>query len=144
MQIQSLNCLLRGSASHFNESYMCEQLEAGIDKELCILGHEAKVHDTESIRDFLGIYKLCDAKRKITQKAVQFEDTMHNNKKTYNKKENHPNSFHPYERSTNSTSSTKCNYLPKLTDEEKDIIRKCSGCFKCRKLYVQPGHAAQT
>ena len=30
------------------------------------------------------------------------------------------------------------------TDKEKDIIRKCSGCFKCRKLYVQPGHAAQT
>ena len=70
MQIQSLNCLLRGSASHFNESYMCEQLEARIDKELCILGHEAKVHNTESIRDFLEIYELCDAKRKITQKAI--------------------------------------------------------------------------
>ena len=69
-RIQSLNCLLRGSASHFNESRMREQLEAGIDKELRILGREAKVHDAESIRDFLEIYELCDAKRKITQKTV--------------------------------------------------------------------------
>ena len=78
MQIQSLNCLLGGLASHFNESCMREQLEAGIDEELHILGHEAKVHDTESIRDFLEIYKLCNVKRTITQKAVRsmIEDTM--------------------------------------------------------------------
>ena len=69
-RIQSLNCLLRGSASHFNESHMREQLEAGINEELRILGREAKVHDAESIRDFLEIYELCDAKRKITQKTV--------------------------------------------------------------------------
>ena len=49
---------------------MCEQLEAGIDEELRILGREVKVHDAESIRDFLEIYELCDAKRKITQKTV--------------------------------------------------------------------------
>ena len=57
---------------------MREQLEAGIDEELRILGHEAKGHDAESIRDFLEIYKLCNVKRTITQKAVRsmIEDTM--------------------------------------------------------------------
>ena len=49
---------------------MRKQLEARIDEELRILGCEAKVHDAESIRDFLEIYELCDTKRKITQKAV--------------------------------------------------------------------------
>ena len=39
-------------------------------------------------------------------------------------------------------SRCECPPPPKLTDDEKDIIWKSDGCFKCRKLYVKPGHNA--
>lgn len=143
--LQSLNCLLRGSQSHFSEQYICEQLEASIDEELHILGCKNKVNEAESIQDFLDIYKLCDAKRKITQKAVRsmIEETMRTNQKRNSNKENHSNSYHPYSKSLPSAKSGKCERLAKLSDKEKDIIRKCSGCFKCRKLYVPSSHITE-
>ena len=53
------------------------------------------------------------------------------------------NSYHPYSKSLPSVKSGKCEQLAKLSDEEKDIIRKCSGCFKCRKLYVPSKHIVE-
>lgn len=144
-RLQSLNCLLRGSSSHFSEQRICEQLEAGIDEELHILGCKNRVNETDSIRDFLDVYELCDAKRKITQQTVRsmIEESMHSSRKGNSTKENHPNSYHPYNKTSSSGKSGKHDRLAKLSDEEKDIIRKNTGCFKCRKLYVPPGHIAE-
>ena len=68
-RIQSLNCLLRDSMSHFSEQHLHKQIEAGIDEELQILGCEAKAQDADLMRDFLDTYELCDVKRKIAQKT---------------------------------------------------------------------------
>ena len=72
------------------------------------------------------------------------EETMCNNRKsTTANKENHPNSYHPYNKPLASGKSAKHDHLAKLSDEEKDIIWKCNGCFKCWKSYVPPGHIVE-
>ena len=128
--LQTLNCVLRNTPSHLSDSHLRDQIEAGVDEELHLLACKSKANDATTMRDFLDIYELCDAERKITHKQFRNIITDENkNRRNKENKENHLNSYHPYNHanssSKNNTSRTNNSSgprPPKLTDEEKDII----------------------
>jgi len=141
--LQQQNCILRNTNSQLDEKRMREQISIAIDGELCIAGREAKVNDAPSLRDFLHIYSVCDEKRKAAETRTRsiIEESYRKNK-TINKE----NSFHPYKKDSRSVSNSSSSSgssaarPPKLTSIEKEIIKACFGCYKCRKIYQSKDH----
>lgn len=140
--LQQQNCVLRNTPSQLDEKRLREQISIAIDGELRIAGREAKVNEAESLRDFLHIYSVCDEKRKAAETRTRsiIEDAYRKSK--MNNKEN---SFHPYKKDGRSSASTGVasssgSRPPKLTTEEKDIIKANFGCYKCRKLFQSKDH----
>jgi len=104
------------------------------------------------MRDFLDIFETRDTKCKAAHKQFQTitNDTLWANRCSSGK-ENNSNVFHPYNNRSSSIQQTslshinsKCVCPPKLTDDERDIISRFSGCFKCRKIFVPNNHTAST
>jgi len=103
------------------------------------------------MRNFLNIYKVCDAKQKAAQKQFHSiaDEALHANKCSYSATKENTSSFHPYNNRVSgsqnlNSSTTKCVRPPKLTNEERDIIRKFKGCFKCWKLLLPDDHTTNT
>jgi hypothetical protein len=112
--------------------------------DLRIAAREAKVQEAESLRDFLDIYTLCDEKRCAAENRTR---SIIDESYRKNKNNNKENAFHPYKKdgrpsstSAAQTSSTTGQRPPKLTPLEIEIIKSCSGCFKCRKIYQSKDH----
>jgi reverse transcriptase-like protein/integrase-like protein/chromodomain-containing protein len=139
--LQTQNCVLRGTTSHLSDSRLRDQIEAGVDEELRLAARKSKAHEATSMRDFLDIYELCDAERKVAHK--QFRNIIADeNRNKRNNKENHSNSYHPYNQpsSSRNNNSNTPRRPPKLTEEEKEIIRKHDGCWKCRHIFLPKEH----
>lgn len=99
---------------------------------------EAKVNEAESLRDFLDIYSVCDDKRRAAETR-----TRSIIEEAYRKNKNKENAFHPYKKdrpSSNAPSSSAPSRPPKLTEIEKEIIKACFGCYKCRKIFQSKAH----
>ena len=136
-KLQQQNCILRNTPSQLDEKRLREQISVAVDGDLRIAAREAKVNEATSLREFLDIYTLCDEKRKASEKRTRslIEESYRN------KRSNKENAFHPYKKDTPSTqSSSSSSRPPKLTAIEIEIIKACSGCFKCRKLYLSKEH----
>ena len=141
-KLQQQNCILRNTQFQLDEKRLREQISIAVDINLRIAAREAKVNEAATLRDFLDIYHLCDEKRQAAENCTRSIIDESNRK---NKAANKENAYHPYKKdgrnsaaSQNSTSSSS--RPPKLTPIEIEIIKSCSGCFKCRKIFQTKDH----
>jgi hypothetical protein len=49
-------------SAHLNEQHVREQIEANIDEELCLFGHNVQAFKAATLRDIIHILSLCDEK----------------------------------------------------------------------------------
>jgi hypothetical protein len=142
-QLQQQNCILRNTDSQLDEKRLREQISIAVDMDLRIAAREAKVNDATSLRDFLDIYTLCDQKRRASESRTR---SIIDESYRKNKNANKDNAFHPYKKDGRNTSASQTFSTstslrpPKLTPLEIEIIKSCSGCFKCRKIYLSKEH----
>lgn len=140
-RLQRQNCILRNTNSQLDERRLREQITIAVDTDLRMAAREAKVNDAVAFRDFIDIYSLCDEKRRASENR-----TRHIINESYrkNKGGDKENSYHPYKRESRSsstlTTTSSSSRPPKLTPLEVEILRDCSGCFKCRKLFQTKEH----
>ena len=141
-KLQQQNCILRNTESQLDKKRLHEQISIAVDIDLCIAAREAKVNNATTLREFLDIYQLCDEKRRLAKNHTRSIIDESNRK---NKTSNKENAYHPYKKDGRNTSSsqnstTSSTRPPKLTQIEIEIIKTCSGCFKCRKIFQSKDH----
>jgi hypothetical protein len=141
--LQQQNCILRNTNSQLDEKRLREQISIAVDTDLRIAARECRVNEAESLRDFLDIYNLCDEKRCSAEKRIC---SIINESYRSNKNNSKDGNYHPYKRdecpsnSTTTSSESTSSRPPKLTPLEIEIIKVCSGCFKCHKIYQSKEH----
>ena len=111
--------------------------------DLHIAAQEAKVNEATSLRNFLDMYTLCNERCHAAKNRTHsiIDESYQRNKST-----NKENSFHPYKRdnrpgsASGQPASSSHSHPPKLTSTKIEIIKSCSGCFKCQKIYQSKEH----
>jgi len=129
--LQATNCVLRNTRSHMTDEHLSDTLEANIDADLRLLAREAEASSKEKLTEWMELMERLDAKRKMElkrQREVAAEEVM---RTSGAKRQNTRNSS----AFTTSASRTEQKRLPRLTQEEKDILSKHQGCFKCRRPF---------
>ena len=142
-KLQQQNCILQNTDPQLDEKWLCEQISVAIDMDLHIAVCEAKVDKVTSLHDFLDVYTLCNEKWCASEsRTCSIIDESY----WWNKGSNKENNYHPYQRenllttSSGPVTTSPSSGPPKLTVLEIEIIRACSGCFKCQKLYLSKEH----
>jgi hypothetical protein len=128
--LQAMNCVLRNTRSHLSEERLCDTLEANIDGDLRLLAREADASAKEKLSEWMDLMEQLDAKRKMElrrQREVAADEVQRNSSA---KRQNLRNSGAFTVSAT--CSDQKC--VPRLTQEERDILSKNQGCFKCRRV----------
>ena len=141
--IQSLNVSLRGTDSHLDDDRIRLQLEAGLDEDLQQAARDSKTHEEKSLHPWIAKIKDLDNQRIIQRKRVAeaVEEAMKSNKKPFTSSSRYANTADAKTPATSSSSTTStCDYPPKLTDEERRLLMEYLGCLKCRKFFA--GHRA--
>ena len=138
--LQTLNCVLRGTTSHLSDARLRDQIEAGVDEELRLAARKSKAQDATTMRNFLDTYELCDAERKVAHRQVRNIIAEDARNKRLSNKENHSNAYHPYNQAQPQSKNAFRARPPKLTSDEKDIIRQNDGCWKCQYIFLPKDH----
>ena len=125
-----MNCVLRNTRSHLSEERLRDTLEANIDGDLRLLAREADASGKKKLADWMDLMERLDAKRKMELKRQQEVAADEVQRNSSAKRQNSRNS------GTFSVSSGRSDQkrLPRLTQEERDILSKHQGCFKCRRV----------
>ena len=139
--LQAMNCVLRNTRSHLSEQRLRDTLEANIDGDLRLLAREAGASAKEKLSEWMDLMERLDAKRKMElkrQREVAADEVQRNSSA---KRQNSRNSGAFTMSSTRSASGTSDQKrVPRLTQEERDILSKNQGCFKCHRMCQ--GHRA--
>ena len=133
---------LHGTASHLDDDRIHLQLEAGLDKDLQNIAHNAKANEELSLHPWIAKIKDLDNCQIMQQKCVveAVEEVMKSNKKPFSSSSRYANTSSINSKTTNPSNSSSCDLPPKLTDEEQCLLMEHEGCLKCCKLYA--GHHA--
>ncbi|KAK7684482.1 hypothetical protein QCA50_012429 [Cerrena zonata] len=139
--LEKKNTLLKGTTFHFDDTRLRDQITANACdnvRDACNL---------DSIRGILGFKEWKEALARVDAQRVKDRARMdarvnsviaaqaaHRSATRSSSSHSHSLSSHPP--SSSSGSSSVRNRPPRLTDEEKRLILKYHGCFKCRKLNV--------
>ena len=132
--LQATNCVLRNTRSHLSDERLRDTLEANIDADLRLLAREADASSKEKLAEWLDLMERLDARRKMElkrQREVAAEEVQRNSS---SKRQNSQNSC----AFTVSAARSDQKRVPHLTQEERNILSKHQGCFKCRRVCV--GH----
>lgn len=152
------NALLRGHAKHINNTVLIQHLEANMDPELQTLCDEEApatftgLDLTQYVKTVTRINKkLVTARKRATAAAEAAADALASRAARNIRKGNTatgtatvsgpgkqiPSGSGSVATSANSASATFVR-LPKLTDQERQLLTEHEGCFKCRAFYA--GH----
>ena len=126
--------MLRNTCSHLSDARLCDTLEVNIDADLRLLAREADSSSKEKVAEWMDVMERLDAKRKLELKRQQEVAAEEVQRNSSSKRQNSMNSGTFTSLSTRS--DQKC--APHLTQEERNILSKYQGCFKCRRVCV--GH----
>ncbi|KZT18110.1 hypothetical protein NEOLEDRAFT_1152789 [Neolentinus lepideus HHB14362 ss-1] len=137
---QSTNALLKGTVSHFTELTLRFHFEAHMHldtKRHC--RKEAKALKALDFKSWINSVRLLDEERIHDKKkqADAINDALRRQGQRPRAQVPPTSSTNPPQRS-NTTSSTTGNSgrLPALTENERVLLMKYSGCFNCRKFGV--------
>jgi len=138
--LQAMNCVLRNTRSHLLEERLRDTLEANVDGDLQLLAREADVSSKEKLADWMDLMEQLDAKQKMElkrQREVAADEVQRNSSAKRQNSRNSGSFTMSSGRSDHFTVSSGCSdqkRLPCLTQEERDILSKHQGCFKCRRV----------
>ena len=142
-----LNCLLHNTTSVFNDTTLCNQLNAHLDDGLKEHVKHSEAKKEKTLKAWVNAVCWLDEtyisenkchreliketfnKRQAKHIATDTNNTLHNPSCRYNVNASTPSS-------SNSTSTFVA--LPFLLDAEQTLLNEHDGCTKCCKLYV--GH----
>jgi hypothetical protein len=146
--VQTTNALLKGTPRHLNEAKLRERIQSRMDQVLYLQASNAKCNEIADLRKWLAKVKDLDdekhferlqnikafeASAAATRAVSRVVNTSQN--VTSNSILNRPsckvNTPAPI-----STVSSKADYPPKLSEEEKTLLLKYDGCLKCCKPFV--------
>ncbi|EDR02339.1 reverse transcriptase-RNase H-integrase [Laccaria bicolor S238N-H82] len=139
-----LNCLLRGTASAFDESTLCNHLEAHLDDELKTKLRHSDARKDKVFKTWVTAVRLLDKARAVENKCQHelIEETL---TQRQSKRQNTSNealqgpSRHGNTSQSNTSaggSSSTYTHLPPLTDAECTLLNEHDGCTKCRRFYT--------
>ncbi|KAG2045749.1 hypothetical protein BDR06DRAFT_985737 [Suillus hirtellus] len=119
-ELQSTNALLTGETSYFSKTLMRNQLEANMNDNLSADCRREGVHDEADLKKWM-------------EKAKEAIDAalLSRNRQPLGVHTNNPKAG----QSSDATSKTYTR-LPPLTKNERQLLNKHEGCFKCRHFYV--------
>jgi hypothetical protein len=121
---------LRGTSSHFTDEELRLRLLANLDERLRTLAYEKGANRIEGLLPWIQKIRNIDSKRRADRKLIRafVKEHMRAIEKPFN----------PSRRSSSGHSATSANpYPPRLTDEERRLLRAHNGCFKCRTFYAE-------
>lgn len=133
-ELQSTNALLTGETCYFSKTLMRNQLEANMNDDLSADCRHEGVHDEADLKKWMEKVKRLDDKRLRTaarQKEAIDAAFLSRNKQPFGARTNNPKAG----QSSDATSKTYTR-LPALTENERQLLNKHEGCFKCRRFYV--------
>ena len=146
--VQTTNALLKGTPYHLDEAKLRERIQSGMDQVLYSQATNAKCNEIADLREWLAKVKdLDDEKRFERQQNIKaFEACAAATRaasRAVNTSQNVTSSsvLNGPSRKVNtpvpvSTTFSKADYPPKLSEEEKTLLLKYDGCLKCRKPFV--------
>ncbi|KAG1763847.1 hypothetical protein EDD22DRAFT_1050004 [Suillus occidentalis] len=128
LDLQNQNALLYGNPSYLSDNQLKDLLDANICDELTVKVFRAKLADDLTLKDWIEEVKSLDEERlEDLASHKKIAEELHKPKRATS--------------STNKTSSSKpyndsSPRLGSLTENERALLMKHKGCFKCRKFYV--------
>jgi hypothetical protein len=138
VNLQSKNSLLKGTTSHLTSEKLRHQLEANMEKRLATkCRNEANVNNEQDFTKWINMVKRVEEMLIADRKEVQ--DLMKTNREATRRTSALTEPSRRYNSapsSSNSTSTSKRRFPPRLTDYEKKILAENEGCFKCRRFFV--------
>ncbi|KAH9939459.1 hypothetical protein B0H21DRAFT_698417 [Amylocystis lapponica] len=132
ISIEKLNTLLRGTTAHLDNTHLRTQICAAACEELRILCDEDTLKDVEDYRDWKNAVIASDVKH--------LRDRLRILKLLGTKGK--PTGGSTAASSASGQPGEKGDRPPRLTKDEKELLRKYSGCFTCRKFFVD--HQSKT
>lgn len=128
LELQNQNALLYGNKAYLEDDKLRDQLEANTCDKLTVPVLRADLAEDLSLREWIEEVKHLDDKRLEDLAAHKkiAEDLHKSNKRvtTTNKS------------SSSQTYNPSSSRLAALTEDERTLLMKHKGCFKCRKFYV--------
>ena len=130
-RIQKLNVTLQGTTSHLSDSQLRTQLEAGLDEDLRILASDGKTGLSGELLPWVEKVRNIDRKRQSDRKRrhEEMEQFLRGPKRSFG------NQLHanvPNSQGTTTDPTADNPYPPKLTPEERQLLKDNDGCYKCR------------
>jgi hypothetical protein len=150
-KLLKLNCLLRGTASVFDDAALRNHLEAHLDEELHARLKHNKARKDKVLKTWIASVRLIDEARAVETKRHRelIEETLDHQAKRQNTKTDalrgparRGNTSQPNANTTGSSSASNFVKLPPLTDTERTLLNEHEGCMKCRRFYTD--HRSQS
>ncbi|KAG1761950.1 hypothetical protein EDD22DRAFT_894206 [Suillus occidentalis] len=144
-EIQSLNNLLQDTPSHLTDTDLRRHLEARMHSDLVDKYYAEKIIETD-LRKWIEMVGLLDDQRlldierfKELHEAVWRAERrkITTSKKSASSARSKPKAGRNMSTTSISSSSRPFTRLPRLTDDERQLLRDNEGCFKCREPFVQ-------
>ena len=142
--IIELNCLLRDTTSLFDDTTLCNQLDAHLDDDLidCVKHSDAKKEKTLKtwINTVHRLDETCISKNKRHHELIEETLTQHQSKRQAMEVNALCNKTNGTNNNTSSaTASSTSSYVPvpTLLDSKHTLLNEHDGCMKCRKFYVE-------
>ena len=133
-RFEKANAILRNTNSHLTDEKMIHQMEVAVcdDLQALVKDERARLSIITKYRQWRKEVCIIDDRR-IAERDRMTRFLTHSGKNNKSSRSTTPNN------ATSSRASTS-KPIPKLTDAERDLLRKNEGCFKCRKFFA--GHIA--
>ncbi|KAF9492204.1 hypothetical protein BDN71DRAFT_1509674 [Pleurotus eryngii] len=137
------NNLLAGTASFMNDDFLQDAIEAGMDPELAVECHRENTNTIMNFRPWLDEVKRLDEQRRQRFEEIAKEFARLNIRTTVPgrvpfKMAGVVNTTKPAAPQASSSQTSSFIPIPKLTEEERVLLKENGGCFKCRRFFA--GH----
>jgi len=141
-EMRAINIILRGTDSHLSDFALRNQLEANLEPSLRSYVFREKINKTTVLKDWILAVKDADEKLKDDRKRnreIFAEEAASRNAKRPALTDNSRggNAAKPVSGSSDPT----CKKCSKLTDDERRLLERFNGCFKCRRYNQSHGAA---
>jgi hypothetical protein len=143
-ECQTKNSLLKGTTSHHSEEALIRLLQANMDEDLRA---KSKSCTVSSFKEWMDEVSTVDENRARDRKAVREMISAETRKRPASAILTGPSrkantSGGQANNNTTASSSSVNAILPKLTENEKKLLKLHEGCNKCRRFYA--GHWSKT
>ncbi|KAF8196515.1 hypothetical protein BJ912DRAFT_1056333 [Pholiota molesta] len=128
-EMRALNIVLRNTDSHLSETALRNQLEAALEPNLRSYCFREKLNKKTDLKDWVLAVKDADEKLKDNRKRSR---EIFNEESSRAAKRPAMSSNSRAGNTAKSSTSGTFKRLPKLEPDEKDLLEKYNGCFKCR------------